>query len=338
VNTSRAALSAFVIKLALAGAALAGLGHVVAWDALAAAAAEANLGWAALAVGLLPVNVGLEAYRFHRLLRRSTASDPPSFGATALAVVGAYPLGLLTPGRVGDYAGRALYLRGIPVSITAALTFVERTATLACCIAFGTVALPFWLMGRDVSEGWVWLVPAGVLATVFLLTMVLSPRRAERAIGAALPFRRLRPAVAALGALPASEARLLLVLSALRYAVFSAQFVLLLRAFAGSDPWILQSWLQAATGVTLVFFAKSAVPGITLGDLGVREGAAVYFLATFGEAAAFNASLGLFATNLLVPALAGLLLVTRLRVEGRPATAARAAETPAAAAAGSTGS
>lgn len=336
MTTPRAAASAFLVKLALACAALAGLGHVVAWDALATAAAAANVGWAALAVALLPVNVGLEAYRFYRLLRSSAPHEAPSFGATVLAVIGAYPLGLLTPGRLGDYAGRALYLRNVPVSTTAALTFAERTATLACCVAFGTLFLPFWVVGREASDGWVWLIPAGVLAASLLMTMVLRPRTAGRAIGAALPFRRVRPAVAALGALPASEARRLLALSALRYGVFSAQFVLLLRAFAGTEAWPFAEWAGAAAGVTLVFFAKSAVPGVTLGDLGVREGAAVYFLASFGEAAAFNASLGLFAINLLVPALAGLTLVTRLRVEGRRPAPMQTAEAPVGAAAGGT--
>jgi hypothetical protein len=331
-------VSAFIVKLALACVALAGLGHLVAWDALATAATEARLGWVALAVSLLPLNVGLETYRFHRLLRASTKSAAPSFAATAVAVIGAYPLGLLTPGRVGDYVGRALYLRGTPASITAALTFLERTATLACCIAFGAIALPFWLAGSEAAAGWAWLAPAGAVAAILLATLVLSPGTAKRFIGLMLPFRRLRPAITALGSLPSSEARLLLALSAVRYVVFSAQFVLLVRAFADAEAWGPQSWLGVAAGVTLVFFAKSAVPGVTLGDLGVREGAAVFFLASFGEAAAFNASLGLFATNLLVPALAGLTLVTRLRVDGRTATAVRTSDAPAAAAAGSAGS
>ena len=38
-----------------------------------------------------------------------------AFGAVVAAVIGSYPLGLLTPARVGDYAGRALYLRDVPL-------------------------------------------------------------------------------------------------------------------------------------------------------------------------------------------------------------------------------
>lgn len=313
MTISRAAVPAFFLKLALAGAALFGLGQVVAWSALSEAAAAASVGWAGAALALLPLNVGLEAYRFHRLLRRSLP-HAPSFGAVLAAIVGSYPLGLLTPARLGDYAGRALYLRGVPVSTTAALTFSERTATLACCLAFGVVALPFWITRPGVAAGWAALLPVAAAGTLALAAFVLRPRVAARMIAAVLPFRRLRPAAVALGAVPAGEARVLLALSALRYAVFATQFVLLVRAFAPDGAWTAGDWAAAAGGVALVFFAKSAVPGVTLGDLGVREGAAVYFLAAFGGAAAFNASLGLFAINLLLPALAGLPLVARLRV------------------------
>jgi len=323
VTLSRAAASAFLLKLALAGAALAGLGQVVAWNALAEAAGAASVGWAAAALALLPLNVGLEAYRFHRLLRASGQPSSPFYDVVA-AVVGAYPLGLLTPGRLGDYAGRAIYLRGVPPSATTALTFAERTATLACCLAFGVAALPFWLSQPGVHAAWAWLLPIGGAGALALGTIVLHPRLAERLLGAILPFRGLAPAVAALGSIPAREARVLLGLSALRYAVFTTQFVLLVRAFAPEAAWEVTEWAAAVGGVALVFFAKSAVPGVTLGDLGVREGAAVYFLAAFGGAAAFNASLGLFAINLLLPALAGLPMVARLRVGATPAPRAAA--------------
>ena len=80
-------------------------------------------------------------------------------------------------------------------------------------------------------------------------------------------------------------------------------------------------------GVALVFFAKSAIPQVTLGDLGVREGAAVFFLGAYGvaPAAALDASLALCSLlNLVLPSLAGTPLLLRLlrlparRVPGHP--------------------
>jgi len=60
-------------------------------------------------------------------------------------------------------------------------------------------------------------------------------------------------------------------------------------------------------------FAKTMIPPVSLGELGIREGASVYFLTQFGETAsvAFNASIFLFIINLLIPALVGLVLLLK---------------------------
>ena len=54
-------------------------------------------------------------------------------------------------------------------------------------------------------------------------------------------------------------------------------------------------------------FVKTIIPPITFGELGIREGASVYFLTQMGETASigFNASILLFIINLLIPALIG---------------------------------
>ena len=301
----------YVVKLLLTVSALVALGVVVEWGAILTAASEARLGWALAALALLPVNVGLEAYRWHRLVVR--LAPEVGFRTALAAVVAGYPLGQLTPGRVGDYVGRALYLRAVPPGASAALTFAERMATLACCLVFGLSVLPAFLAAHASDTLLAWAAVGGVAAggTAALLVCLLHPDLGRRALSAVLPFDRLRRAVATLSRFRGADAAALLGLSAVRYAVFSTQFVLLVRAFDPATPA-----LGLYLGVVLVFFAKSAIPSVTLGDLGVRESAAVFFLGFYGvaEAAAFNASLGLFAVNILAPALAGLVLLPRLRL------------------------
>ncbi|HYE95694.1 MAG TPA: lysylphosphatidylglycerol synthase transmembrane domain-containing protein [Rubricoccaceae bacterium] len=300
----------FLLKGALAGLALAVLVHLVEWGALVSAARGARPGWALGALALVPLNVALEAYRYHLLVVR--LAPEVRYGESLRAVVGAYPLGLLTPARVGDYAGRALALPQLRAWDAAALTFAERMVTLACCLAFGLVALAHFLLTRTAvaTTAWLAVLWLGAFGTAAFLLVLLHPHLARAVLETVLPFERVRPLVAFLDRLTPSDAHRLFGLSALRYAVFSTQFVLLVRAL---DP--ATSWAAIYAGVALVFFAKSALPSFTLGDLGVREGTAVYFLGAFGvaEAAALNASLGLFVVNLLLPALAGLPLTLRLR-------------------------
>ena len=70
--------------------------------------------------------------------------------------------------------------------------------------------------------------------------------------------------------------------------------------------------------VASAFLAKTLLP-VSFGDLGVRESAAIYFFAQFGisRAAAFNASFLLFLINLLIPSLAGLLIILFNRYVGK---------------------
>jgi uncharacterized membrane protein YbhN (UPF0104 family) len=65
----------------------------------------------------------------------------------------------------------------------------------------------------------------------------------------------------------------------------------------------------------MVYFSKTLIPAITLGEIGIRESAAIYFFGIFGcsEAIAFNSSMILFFLNLLFPSVVGLYFLIRLK-------------------------
>jgi uncharacterized membrane protein YbhN (UPF0104 family) len=309
----RSTIWPFLLKLALAAALLAWLSVEVEWREIAAAVSGAHPGWLLGAALLLPLNLWLESHRWHRLVLR--VAPDVSAGEAFRAVLSGYPIGLLTPGRVGDYAGRALALRGRGTDgwTLAALTFAERMATLACCLVVGLVAVAVLLATQTeiANPAWGTLFVCALVATAGFVALLLQPRRARAVLAAVLPFEKVRRLLGTLDPLKKSDAQRLLALSLVRYGVFSTQFVLLVRAFDAAAPL---GW--TAVSVALVFFAKSAVPSFTLADLGIREGFAVYFMALYGiaEAAAFNGALALFALNILTPALVGLPLALRLRV------------------------
>jgi uncharacterized membrane protein YbhN (UPF0104 family) len=301
----------FAAKLGLALLALAYLVDQIEWGPLVASARGAQPVWIAAALALMPLNIGLEAYRWHLLVRRLAPETP--YSASLAAVLSGYPLGLVTPARAGDYVGRALYLPYEHKGELMALTFAERMATLACTLLAGLAAMiPFLRSQTDLpGAAWATLFAAAALGTAGFVLLLLHPRLGHRVLDVALPFRPVRRALAVLDRFDRHDARRLLGLSAVRYGVFSLQFVLLVFAF---EPGA--AWLPVMMGVALVFFAKSAIPSFTLGDLGIREGAAVFFLGALGvaAAAALEASLVLFGINLLIPALVGLPLVLRLRL------------------------
>ena len=310
----------FALKGALAIAALVLLVDLAGPSDVVAAFRHADPRWVLAALALVPVNIGLEAYRWGRLVRQ--LAPEVRYRDALRAVVGSYPLGLLTPGRVGDYVGRAVYLRNIPPGTSATLTFVERMATLAACIVGGMLALgPYLALQAAPSPLWPAVTTLGCVSAGAIIALVLFPQLAKAVIGTLLPFQPVRDAVASFGTIPRNEGVRLLALSAVRYVVFSGQFVLLAHAVAPTAPWP-GLWI----GVALTFFVKSAVPQVTLGDLGVREGAAVFFFGAYGieAAAALDASLALFALNLLLPALVGVPFLMQLQLQRKAAPSSEA--------------
>lgn len=301
----------FFGKLLLALIALGYLAQLIDFGVLWESALGAQPLWILAALALMPFNIGLEAYRWHRLVVK--VAPEITYRQSLAAVFSGYPLGLVTPARAGEYLGRAFYLPYEGKLELVALTFAERMATLACILVAGLFALgPFLLLqGHLPHLAWAALFASATAGTAGCLLLALQPRLARRVLTLLLPVRRARRVLAVLGRFDRHDARGLLGLSALRYAIFLTQFVLLVFAF---EPGV--AWLPVAVGVSLVYFAKSAIPSFTLGDLGIREGAAVYFLGALGiaAAAAFEASLVLFGINLLLPALIGLPLLLQLRL------------------------
>lgn len=288
-----------------AGLALAVLGAMVVWVeplALWEALRDAHWGCAALAFALVPLNVGLDAAVWHVLLR--PVAGPLPFRQTLAAVMAGLAVGFFTPARVGEYAGRAFALNadGWTVSVS---VFVQRMLDMAVAVVAGGVAV-----GLLLSEGrlpdtlpWRFAWLAGTAAGC-LLTLALARPGWVDALGRRwLPDRRsLHRRTAFLARLTASDMCALFAGSALRYAVYIGQFVLLARAFL---PNAALQTLAVAGGA--LFFVKFLVPSFTLMDLGVREGTAAFLFQALGwsAAAGLNAALLLFAYNLVLPAALG---------------------------------
>ena len=283
-----------------------------AWRALLATSLRgAGRGAVLWALALVPLNWGLEAWKWHRLARHL---EPVTFGRSLRAVLVGLTLGFATPNRVGDYAGRILELKSRRVSALGAV-FLGRYCQLVATVLAGVAGLLYFLLTFYLNG-----YPAaglGVVASAGLICVaVLVPLYRSRLLLAALglwrPLRRFRPALAIMPTYPARALHAVLAISALRYAVFCAQFMLLLTAYGVAAP--VGPGLAAVAGT---FLMKSLVPSLNaLADVGVRELSATHLFGLLGQPAlpVLSASLSLWVINIALPSAAGLLLVPGLRV------------------------
>jgi hypothetical protein len=85
---------------------------------------------------------------------------------------------------------------------------------------------------------------------------------------------------------------------------YLSQLVLLINAF--SPIKFINGFIASAA----IMMTKSLLP-ISIGDLGIRESIAIFYFNQFdiSQAGAFNASMLLFAINLLIPSITGMFLI-----------------------------
>lgn len=298
------------LKTLVTAGALGYLVYVVHPQQLAETILLARPAWLVLAAALLPLNLLLEA-RTWQLFGR-LALPPLSFAQALRSLLAGHALGFFTPARVGEFAGRILYLRAPDGWAVGAAIVAERTASKVIAVGAGVGALVFFVTARHPDPLVLWLaVLVYTIGSALLLTgALLFPRFFHRLLRRWLP-PRWHDKIQYLALLRRKVVLRGLGLSALRYLVYVTQFVVLLRAFGP-----LHSAAAAYLGIALTYVVKFLLPPITLLDLGIREGAAVFFLGAFGFAAAsaLNASLFMFSVNVVLPALLGLPGAFRLRL------------------------
>lgn len=267
--------------------------------------------WGTLAVVtlLMLVNWGIEAVKWRILVRDVEPIRP---GRAFTAVIAGTSIGLITPNRVGEFAGRVLFLRPEHRVQGSFATLLGSIAQFVVTVLVGTAVLflvPY--EANSLEQGALWqlvrwcaLLLGG--ATVFLY---FSPGALER-IFLAIPWlRRYERHVHVLAAFDRSRLISVAAWSALRYVVFTLQFVLLLNVI-GAVPVPV-----ALTSVPVLFLVSTLIPTTALTELGVRGSLAESLIAGGEPVGVVISTIIIWAVNIVVPAIAGslILLVARIR-------------------------
>jgi uncharacterized membrane protein YbhN (UPF0104 family) len=244
------------------------------------------------------------------------------------AVMAGFAVGFFTPARVGEYAGRAFSVSYPNKWSVTATVLLQRLIDLAVGLWMGTAVLATsWYSGMlpaQVGWGVSWGVVLGGgigFATVVTLGL-MAPAQVLR-IAKRLPERWVAWSahLSFLDRLSRRQVAGATAWAAFRYVVFIGQMALLVQAFDASV-----AFTGAAAGAALAYYIRYLLPSPTLMDLGVREGAAVFFLPFFGAdpAAALNASLTIFALNIAAPSLVGAMFVQGLSLQHNAVSVAEA--------------
>jgi uncharacterized membrane protein YbhN (UPF0104 family) len=275
---------------------------------LALAWRQLHPGWLAVAIALIPINIGLQFLKWHALLRLAQPQCPAQVSLYSLFA--GFPLGLLTPGRWGEL-GRAMYVPQLPREEVFFLSAMDKIHALLVNAWVGGLALVYLIYKNLLPGKWSWFAWFAAIIFLFLSIALLLPSLLCR-------WRNVLRRPSLKEDRPGTEEwqvavpRLIAIYlySLLFVVIYCAQMAILVRGIFAVD------FTPALAGAAAIFFLKNALP-LTIGELGVREGLAVYFFTALHvpAAAALQASLMLFLFNLVLPALAGLLWIWKRKSE-----------------------
>lgn len=254
---------------------------------------------------LVVVNWGLEARKWQLLIQPlEKISFLKAFNATLSGVAFA----LNTPNRIGEYGGRVLFLKDghrlKAVSLTVAGSFSQLLITLIAG-TIGMLIMKTSLMMGALKLYAVWFdMLLIIMAVIILFSLLLYFRigiifhQIIRLVGEGW----LSKLISGLKDLSGNLLLRVLLLSALRFAVFIIQYNLLLQAMEVQLGWWNGIWL-----VSILFLWLAIGPTITILELGLRWEYSILLFGTISTntIGIYAAATSIWLLNLVLPALLG---------------------------------
>ncbi len=262
----------------------------------------------ALVVFFMLLNWGLEAAKWRLLIHKI---EDISFMRSFQAIMSGVTLAIFTPNRIGEYGGRIFYLEKADRIMGIAVTLIGSYAQIAVTLVLGLIGMQLYAIYFTDLEGYMLLTTFSVAWLLILLVLIsyFNIKLVYRIVHR-IPFmKKARKYIRIFYRYDFQELLKVILLSLLRYGVFTAQYILLLYAFG-----IKIALIPAITMVTMIFLTQMVIPSITLTELGIRGNIAIYFFEILTEnlVGILAASFSLWLINLIIPAVIGFILILRV--------------------------
>ncbi len=256
---------------------------------------------------LMGVNWGIETLKWKILVNRF---EGISYYTTLKSIVTGVFISLfiniLVPNRLGEFAGRILYVRLNKVK-AALITSIGSFAQFIATALFGSLAfLVFSFSGiaerpLEKYEGYL-LITALVLLVGLMVLLYLNINVLSWVLRKPKFLRRFKKITSVFYFYKTTRLLKVLLLSILRYGVFCSQFILLL--------WVCGveiTALQGLIAVPIIFLVQTVVPSNMLSDLVIRGAASTSFLGYYSDnhAGILSAAYLLWAINIFIPGMVG---------------------------------
>ena len=275
----------------------------------------------ALVFMMMFANWGIESLKWKYLIKKI---ETISFLKSFKAVLAGTCVSIFTPNRIGEFAGRVFFLKEGDRIQASLITILGSMAQLMITFILGSISLIFYLayyFQGGLNNYWLYSISFLVIISILFSLLFFMNIGVSTSLLNKLPISFVKYLKEKLqlkwgkytdvfSFYSYSELSYLLLLSLIRYFVFTLQFYLLLVVFKVEIEFV-----EAILMIVLSFFVLAAVPTVALTELGVRGSISLFFIGLVS-----NNGLGILASsfsiwiiNLVVPALIGSLFVLEMR-------------------------
>lgn len=265
-----------------------------------------NIYFLLLGLLLMPVNLGIEAWKWKLL---AGTAQPLNYRQACTSYLAGIAFSIITPNRIGEYPGRILYLRRKNTLRLISVSVLGAFAQLFAVLFFGIVGLVYY----NIAFPGIWekiTLIACVLCTAAVMIIYLRFESWAPKLRKIIWFKKFRTYGQLLKRFSTKDQLVILLLSLLRFIIFSTQFMLLLAWMQVSFP-LVEGFLMT----TLFFWAMAVIPSIALAELGIRGQVGLFLFHHFSAntIGILVATFILWGINLVIPAIIGSILLLRKR-------------------------
>jgi hypothetical protein len=256
------------------------------------------------------VNWGIEARKWQLLMQ---VLQPISFMAAFRSVLCGVTFSLNTPNRMGEFAGRILFveegkrIRAVTLSIAGGMAQLIITMLMGC---FGLMYLLYSadasVSVTDIPVFWLRIFLYGSILSTLVFILFFFRLGWMTKLLEKLPYAgRFSKYINVLDTFDAKILLRLLSLSLYRYIVFVLQYIFMLQLLQVEQSVWTGYWI-----ITVMFWILAIIPSIAIAELGIRGSVAkAMFSYSTNTLGILTATFGIWFVNLFIPALIGSLLI-----------------------------
>jgi len=218
------------------------------------------------------------------------------------AIMSGVTVSIFTPNRIGEFAGRIFHLnpynriKGALASVTGSMS------QLLVTIIIGSISL-FLLHDRyiNISEGYSLLINSIIfLLMIFLIWIYFNLSKVPVWLPKSALVKKIIPYINFIKTYNKVVMGNILILSFMRYAIFTIQYVLILKIFTVDVPVI-----EMIQIIALTYLVTAMIPSFALSELALKGTVAMHLFTQSEPTSILAASVSIWIINIVLPGIIG---------------------------------